>query len=88
MKQDWLSLMLDKIYSKLDKIEDRLNSIDVTAAEQQKDIKIHIKRTNILESTVLGLRSNKEQWKGVAKFILVLAAVSGIVTLYITYFGK
>jgi hypothetical protein len=43
---------LDRIEGKLDKLERRLDTIDVTLAEQHVEIRYHIKRTDLLESKV------------------------------------
>lgn len=40
---------LDKIEAKIDKIQDRLSSIDITLAAQHESLKTHIKRTDLLE---------------------------------------
>lgn len=43
---------LDKIEQKLDKISEELAEINITLVEQNKDLKYHIHRTNLLEDHV------------------------------------
>lgn len=38
-----------KLIEKLEKLDSRLDSIDVTLAKQAKDLEYHIKRTDLLE---------------------------------------
>lgn len=43
---------LDRIEDKIDKLGERLNSIDVTLAAQHVSLEHHIRRTEILEEVV------------------------------------
>lgn len=48
----------DRILEKLDKIDDRLNTVDVTLAKQHEQLAHHIHRTNLLEEVVEKLRAD------------------------------
>lgn len=58
-----------RVLEKLDKMDDRLNSVDKTLAEQHVSLKDHIRRTEILEEQVKPIEDNMTMAKGVLKFI-------------------
>jgi hypothetical protein len=60
---------------KLDKIFDRLGSIDTTLVEQHAVLKEHIRRTNLLEEEIKPIKAHVARVEGVVKFILALAAI-------------
>lgn len=49
---------LDRIENKIDKIVDRIGSIDVTVAKQQVSLDEHIARTNILEDEIRPIKKH------------------------------
>lgn len=79
---EMLAERLDKIESKLDRVQQHTGQIDVTLAAQAKDIAYHIKRTDALEARVEQvaeqLRPVKEH---VARLKGVWWVVSGSATL-------
>lgn len=48
---------LDKIDEKVDRIESKISSIDVTLAKQSKDLEHHIYRTDLAETNIELLRN-------------------------------
>ena len=69
---------VDRIEGKLDKISDRLNSIDVTLAKQEITLDIHVKRTNLLESKIDPMESRWSNLLGVIKLVGFIAVLAGI----------
>ena len=71
----------DKLEEKLDRISDDLSEIKVTQAEQAKDLKYHIKRTDIseerlnkVEEEVIKLATTKHKFDGAFKVIGMIAS--------------
>ncbi len=71
---------LDRIESKIDKLTDRIGSIDVTLASQHESLKEHIRRTELLETDVAPIKRHVAMIQGVLKFIMLLSVLVGIVT--------
>lgn len=78
--------MLEKLESKLDRIDSRLNAMDVTLAKQAGSLDEHIRRTEALESWVESIqeelepiKSHVSAWAGAGKLVVVLGVLAGIV---------
>lgn len=82
---------LNRIEGKLEKIADRLGSIDVTLAKQEESLSFHIKRTNQLESVVSSVVKHIQMINGIIKFIAAVFAttafIAGVVKI-IEYLSK
>lgn len=63
------------ILDKLDKIDDRLASIDRTLIKNTKDLKYHIKRTDLLEAQVKPAVKTDQFVRASVKFIVAVGAV-------------
>lgn len=71
---------LERIENKIDKLADRISSIDSTLAAQHEQLKVHIKRTDILEQQVVPLVKSQVITKSdIAKLIGIIAAIAAIV---------
>ncbi len=70
-------IKLDRIETKLDKVNDRINSIDVTLAAQHASLVEHIKRTAILETQLEPIKTHVANIQGALKFIGAMAILSG-----------
>lgn len=69
--------------SKLEKIYDRLNSIDTTLAAQHESLKDHIRRTEILEQELKPVKVHVIMVNGALKFVALLGVIAAIVeTIY------
>lgn len=69
-----------KIHEKLDRLDMRLDGIDLHLAKYNKDLEFHIARTNLLEDQVLPLVKTHEQWKGAGKLLMwasIMATIMG-----------
>lgn len=72
---------LAKIDAKVDKLDDRLDSIDVHMAEYNEQLKIHIKRTEILEEEHKDVREHIAMVKGALKLVASSGIIIAIVKL-------
>lgn len=70
---------LDKIEAKIDKIQDKIGSIDVTLAAQHESLKIHIKRTDLLEKKVENVERPLIMIRGALQLVGVLAMIAAII---------
>jgi uncharacterized protein (UPF0335 family) len=66
------------ITRKVDKIDEKLNSIDTHLAVYNEQLKIHIKRTELLESDVEPIKKHVIQVSGSLKLLGLLATVLAI----------
>lgn len=66
---------LAKLDTKVDKLDDRLDKIDTHLAVYNEQLKIHIKRTEILEQDVAPIKDHVSKVNGALK----LLASSGII---------
>lgn len=77
---------LDKIDDKIDKIQEKISSIDVTLAAQHESLKIHIKRTNLLEQKIEPVERHVHAVNTVLKLVgfmaLVIGVIEGILKLF------
>lgn len=76
-----------KVYDKLEKIEERLSSIDVHLAKYNTQLEYHIDRTDRLEAIVMETQdelkpiiAHVEQVRGVGKFVGISGTVVGILS--------
>jgi hypothetical protein len=76
---------LIRIEDKIDKVGGHLSSIDATLAAQHESLSDHIRRTELLESTIKPLVKHDNMAQGILKLIGILAligaAVEGAVSL-------
>lgn len=69
----------DRLNDQLDKLDARLDNIDIHMAEIKKDLKYHILRTDKLEDRVLPIESHVLMVNGGLKLLGVLAIVMGLI---------
>ncbi len=76
----------ERIHDKLDRIEQRLNNIDVTLAVNTESLKEHIKRTNLLEAAMEPIKAHVNRVDGALRFLgivsLIVAIVTGLIKLF------
>lgn len=77
---------LNRIESKVDKLDDHLGSIDVTLAAQHESLKLHIKRTELLEMQLEPVKKHVATVNGAIKFIGVLAIFASIAEALMKFF--
>lgn len=66
---------LDRLETKIDDQNEHLNSIDVTLASQHSSLRYHIKRSDMLEASVIPLQKHVAMVNGALKFLGVIASV-------------
>jgi len=76
------------IENKLDRIDARLNSIDVTLVAQHVSLKDHIRRTEILENEVKPIQKHVAMVNGALKFIGLLGILAGVLEVGIKWLGS
>lgn len=77
---------LDKIVEKLEQIDSRIDSVDVTLVRQAGQLEHHIYRTDLaekhlktLEKQIKPIQKHVDQVSGILKFFGALAVLGGIV---------
>ena len=73
----------NRILDKLDKLDDRLNSIDKTLVKQEENLAEHMRRTNILEKKLEPVEDHVKFVKNMGKLIGFLGIIGGIVKLFL-----
>lgn len=80
-----LKILVEKIDTKLDKVDERLNSIDVTLVKQESSLEHHIFRTGLAEeqlellrADIKPLKKRHELMNGVFRIIGVAATGLGL----------
>lgn len=71
-----------RLENKVDKILDRVGSIDVTIAKQQVSLNEHIKRTNMLEAELKPIKRHVYMIQGALKLIAALGAFKVVSVLW------
>jgi len=71
---------IEKLHDKVDKIDERLDNIDVHLAIYNEQLKIRIKRTDLLEKDVKPIKEHVTEVRGMLKILGVAAAIAGIVS--------
>ncbi len=69
---------LKRFEFKLDKIDQRINNIDVTLSSQAEVLKEHVRRTNLLEEQIRPIQKHVAMVDGITKFIGILGILAGI----------
>lgn len=70
---------LDKLDIKIDKIQEKLSSIDVTLAAQHESLKIHIKRTDLLEKKLAPVETHVIAVHSLLKLVGFISIIVGII---------
>ena len=78
---------LTRIEDKIDRVVDRIGSIDVTLSAQHESLKEHMRRTEILERQIEPLNKHVNMIDGVLKFLGVLALVGTLAITIAKVFG-
>lgn len=69
----------EKLEAKIDKIMDRISSIDATLAKQEVTLAYHIKRTDLLEKQVEPVQKHTNELKGIVTMLKILALLATII---------
>lgn len=69
----------EKIYDKLDKINDHLGKIDVTLSAQHISLDNHIKRTSQLEQRMIPLEKHVVLFSTLGKLGIAFGSIIGVI---------
>ena len=74
-----------RLEDKLDKVVEKIGSIDSTLAAQHEALKDHIRRTNLLEEKVEPIEKHVHMVNGVSKFLafvgIFIAIIEGVLKI-------
>lgn len=77
---------LDKLDEKVDKTNDRLNSMDKTLVKQEENLKEHMRRTDLLEGDLKPIKKHVAVMNGAFKVLgicgTIVAIAVGIVKIF------
>ena len=71
-----------RIFEKVESIEMRLQSIDMTLLKQHLSLDEHMRRTEIIEKELQPVVKHVEQMRGAAKLLGILALIATIISVY------
>lgn len=69
---------LERIENKLDRLVDQQGEIGVHIAEIKKDLKYHIKRTDLLEADVKPIKKHVSNVHAILKLVGMLSLLAGV----------
>lgn len=76
---------LIRIENKIDRLDEKLGTVNVILASQHESLKDHIRRTEILEEAIIPLKKHDHMRSGAIKSILfaasILAAVEAVIVI-------
>lgn len=70
---------MSDINEKLDKLDNKLNSINITLVKQQGILDVHVKRTDLLESQIVPIQEFKTELNGIIRFFKFLGIIAAII---------
>ncbi len=73
--------MLERVLDKVEVIDNRIDSIDITLAKQHEQLVIHIKRTELNEAQIKHINRHVHMVEGALKLFGVLSVVLGLLKL-------
>lgn len=79
--------LLDKVADKIEKLDERLDSIDKTLVKQEANLKEHMRRTELLEEDLRPIRRHVNMLEGSLKFLGVVLIVLSIISVFMKIYG-
>lgn len=71
------------VEKKIDKILEKISSIDITLAEQQVILKEHIRRTELLEGEIRPIKAHVSRVEGAIKLTVLIATVAAAIAAFL-----
>lgn len=71
-----------RMEDKIDKVIEKISSIDKTLVKQSVILDEHVKRSTQLENRMDPVETHVKMINGVIKFILLVSAIAGIVAVF------
>lgn len=78
---------MSTIKERLERIESKLNNIDVTLAVNTEQLKEHIRRTNLLETKLEPVEMHVARVDGALRFLGVVSLLLGIIAAAVKLLG-
>lgn len=79
--------MDNRLEDKIDRMSDKITSIDVTLAKQSVILEEHVKRSNLLEEKMEPLEKHVHMVNGVSKFLVLVGVLVAVIEGIIKIFG-
>lgn len=79
---------MKKIEDMLEKIDTRLDNMDMTLVKQEANLAEHMRRTEILESELRPLKSHVDKVKGGIQLIKIIGSTLVVFALILKLMGK
>lgn len=76
-----------RIEGKVDKLDERLNNVDVHLAKYNSELEYHIARTTQIETELSPIVRHIEQVRGAVKLVSALLALAGLIFAYLSVKG-
>ena len=77
---------MDRLHNKVDKLDEKLDAIDTHLAVYNEQLKIHIKRTELLEADVAPIKEHVIQLNSAIKVVTYIIGISGTIAAITKYF--
>ena len=69
---------LKRFEFKIDRIDQRMNNVDITLAKQSEILDIHVKRTNLLEESIKPIERHVAMVNGAIKLLGIIGILAAI----------
>lgn len=83
-----MEALIKRLEAKVDKLDDRLDSVDKTLILQEANLKEHMKRSDLLEKKLEPVERHVNAVNTVFKLIGVVASLATIAKLFLALLGK
>jgi len=80
--------LLERIETKVDRLDERLDAIDIRLAKYNKELEFHVARTTQLEDELSPIVKHVEQVRGASKFVGWVVALATAVGAVSWIWGK
>lgn len=74
--------VMSQVIEKLDKLDDRLDSMDKTLVKQEVNLKEHMRRTALLEDELKPVKKHVSHVEGAFKLLGALSLIGGLLKLF------
>lgn len=88
MSDSRLYNQLDRIESKVDTLDGRLDAVDLHMAKYNKELEYHVARTTQLEEQLLPISKRMERVQGAFSLLAVISAVLALIGSFSFLFTK
>lgn len=79
---------IDRLHGKLDKLDDRLDSVDKTLVRNTVSLEDHIRRTELLEQALKPVQQHITMLQGALKLVILFGIVASVGASLVKIFGN